>query len=278
MKVDLIQLRERPLPRQPSGRKKRYLAGCLCAVLACAAAIGGVLAYQTKAETDDNIFLVGEVQIESYEPHFPTEDDPVKGRVDGVPDVCELLTPFDTVPKDPYIKNTGKNECVVFFRVTTPVEILNLINDDGSRQKNVAEDLFWMKLAGDSDDTHANHFGDGWVMLEAETGHIVKADGLNHENRGKTYVFGYHEVLKPGKFTPTLFDKVQNKRYGSRTIDADEVENIRVEAFAIQSEYIKREGIDTPTSGSMSEDTLSHIYQVFINQNRENAGLEAWSE
>ena len=65
---------------------------------------------------------------------------------------------------------------------------------------------------------------------------------------------------------------MQNKKYGSRTIGADEIERIKIEAFAIQAEYIQQNGADMDTTGELDEDELTHIYQIFINQNAETAG------
>lgn len=280
MKVDLTTLKNEPKPREPSekkhkpavGRKRRLIIGCACTALVGIIVIGGILAYQTKSETNENVFLIGEVQIEASEPNFPTKDDPEEGRTDGVPDECELMIPYATVPKDPRIKNTGKNDCIVFFRITAPVETLNIINDDGTRRKDVEEDLFWMKLADDSDESHKNNFNSNWIELKSLDGKLVSCEGVNDEGKGKTYIFGYHQILTPGKYTETLFDKVQNKKYGSRTIRADEVEQIKVESFAIQSEYIKREGIDVPTAGELTEENLTYIYKTFVNQNEATVG------
>lgn len=285
MKVNLTALDEfddpkRPEPKvsKPSGRKKKILIGCAVLAVAGVTVIGGVLAYQTKSEWSDNVFTVGRVEIEQSEPKFPTKDDPNTGRVDGVPDDCELVIPHKTIPKDPRIKNTGINDCVVFFRVTVPAEILNLINDDGTRVKNVEEDLFWMKTEATPDSVHENRFNPKWIELNSLDKKLVDCEGVNEEGRGKVYIFGWHNTLSPSKSTETLFDKVQNKKYGSRTIGPDEIEKIKIEAFAIQSELIKRAGVDVPTTGEISEKDLTYIYQVFVNQNEDTVGAGGWDK
>lgn len=267
-----------PKARKPSGRKKKFIAAGAVTALAAVAVIGGILAYQTKSEWDDNIFTIGHVEIEASEPNFPTKDDPEEGRTDGVPDECELVIPHETIPKDPRIKNVGINDAVVFFRVTVPAEILNLINDDGTRVKNVEEDLFWMKTKDTPDETHANNFNPNWIELNSLDKKLVDCEGVNDEGRGKTYIFGWHNILNPSKSTETLFDKVQNKKYGSRTIGPDEIEQFKIESFAIQSEFIKRAGIDVPTTGEISEEDLTYIYQVFINQNVDAVGGQTWDK
>ena len=280
MKVDLTNFDAGTWQRELSGelkpgRQKKFIIGCACLALAGALVICGITAYQTDTDSLKNTFLIGEVRIESYEPSFPTKDTD-EGRVDGVPDECELMIPYETIPKDPYIKNTGVNDCIVFFRITVPAEVLNLINDDGTRVKDVEEDLFWMKLKDDPDDQHRNNFNPNWVELIQLDRKIVDCEGINEEGRGRTYIFGYHQRLCPSKTTETLFDKVQNKKYGSRTIGPDEIEQIKVEAFAIQADYIKQAGIDVPTDGEITEESLTYIYQVFVNQNEETVGKGDW--
>lgn len=274
-----------PGKKKKPGRKGKTIALCLGAVVLAGAGIAGVAgfsgggitipgigAYQTDLEDSENIFTIGEVQIEQSEPSFPTEDDPDVGRVPGVPDDCELITPYAEIPKDPRITNVGINDAIVFFRVTAPVETLTLIGDDGSREKDVDADLFWFKRAEDSVDTHQNNFNPNFIELTTLDQKMVSCPGVNDEGKGKTYIFGWHVILKPGESTETLFDKVQNKKYGSRTIGAEEVERIKIEAFAIQAEYIKQNGIDMDTTGTLDEAELTHIYNVFINQNIDTAG------
>ena len=98
-------------------------------------------------------------------------------------------------------------------------------------------------------------------------GEIVDCEGINDEGRGYVYIFGYHVRLEPGERTTTLFDKVQNKKYGSKTIAANEKELIRIEPYAIQADDILESGITIDTTGEISATDLSYIYQTFFNQN-----------
>lgn len=284
-----MTVNENETPVKKNGKWKQIAAGCLSMVLAGSLTVGGILAYQTASDRATNTFLIGNVKIKAMEPNFPTEDDPDKGKVDGVPDECELLIPYTEIPKDPRIQNTGFNDCVVFFRVTNPVEELNITDPDGTRREGVLEDLFWFKLDSDSKDTHANHFNSSWIKLDSVDGEIVtgvkaapvdKAENefINDEGRGKTYIFGYQTAIEPGEITDTLFDKVQNKRYGSRTIGPNEIEQIKVESFAIQKDEIMRAGIEVNTDGRISKDDLTYIYKVFVNQNEGTVGKGAWKK
>lgn len=262
-------------PSTHSGKKRKSLPYLLMGALGAGLLTGGILAYQTNSDMTGNIFTTGNVRITSWEPGFPTEDKDKgsgeKGK-DGVPDDCELVIPFETISKDPRIKNTGTNDCVVFFRVTAPVEDLTLIHDDGTRTEAEPCDLFWFKQADDSDGSHENNFNANWQELTAIDGQFVHCDGINEEGRGKVYIFGYKTRLASNEVTSTLFDKVQNKKYGSRTISANEVEQIRIESFAVQADEVLRLGSEVPTDGEISEEDLTYIYEVFINQNAETVG------
>lgn len=251
-----------------SRRKKpggRAVAAGIGMALIMGIIAGRAYAYMSDRDKGINTLTVGNVHIEATEPEFPTKDE----NNNGVPDECELIIPYETILKDPRIKNTGKNDAVVFFKVTSPVEELTLISDDGTRQGTSPADLFWFKLKGDGEETHANHFNQEWVQLASLDGEFVDCPGINEEGKGYTYIFGYHTRIKPGESTKTLFDKVQNKKYGSKTIGPNEVETIRLEAFAIQADEIAANGGTVFTDGEISESDLTYIYNVFFNQNKE---------
>ena len=252
--------------------KKRLLPIALVLALGVALAAGGIWAYMTDTDGEINKFTIGDVHITAQEPNFPTKDK----DGNGVPDDCELLTPLEEVLKDPSITNTGTNDCIVFFRVTVPVEELNLIDDNGKRGERQMADIFWMKQKEDPASLHQNHFDENWVELTQLDHKFVDCEGINNEGKGYTYIFGYHVKLRHGETTSNLFDKIQNKKYGSRTITANEVEQIRLESYAIQAEKIVNAGIDINTSGTLNEATLTHIYKVFVNQNVEEVGGKTW--
>ncbi|MCD8096895.1 MAG: hypothetical protein LUE31_02445 [Lachnospiraceae bacterium] len=244
-------------------RKFRLMTMCIALILCMAMAIGGIYAYLTARDASVNKVTIGDVHISAWEPNWPTEDK----DEDGIPDESELLVPYDEVSKDPRIRNTGTNDCIVFFRITSPVEELTVIDDDGTRHAAADVDLFYFKQAEDSADEHANHWDENWVELTELDGKFVTCDGTNEENKGYTYIFGYHVRLAAGETTSNLFDKIQNKKYGSRTISANEAETIRIEACAIQADEIYQNGKAMDTSGELTEDQLTCIYRVFFNQN-----------
>lgn len=273
----MIVRKDGRMPTQPPDNKSRRgkVVPLVCGSLAFGLLVGGVLAYQSDYDAASNKFTIGSVSITAAEPKFPTTDEDKgtgKPGKDGVPDDCELLIPFEEVTKDPYIQNTGINDAVVFFRMTAPVETITLLNDDGSRVGPADEDLFWYKQEGDSQDLHENHFNENWTMLSEFSGQFVECEGINNDDKGKVYVFGYRTRLTEQESTATLFDKIQNKKYGASTIEGNEVENVKLESFAIQADDILRSGIEVPTDGDISEEDLTYIYKNFIHQNKDAVG------
>lgn len=234
-------------------------------LLSGALTVTGMYAYFTDNEDGINTFTIGDVHIIAEEPNFPTYD----GDKDGVPDDCELITPYETITKDPYIQNTGTNDAIVFMKVTVPVEVVTLIDDNGNRGNEQEAALFWLKQKEDSDNTHQDHFDENWTRLTQLDGKFVNCEGINNEGRGYTYIFGYKTRIENREKTTALFDKVQNKKYGSGNIEADEIESIKIEAYAVQADNVLRSGIPVNTEGTISETDLTYIYNTFVNQNKD---------
>lgn len=270
---DLTQNVSKARARDPAKPKNlRKATPLFVGALALGMLVGGITAYQTDKDYSGNVFTIGSVRIRAWEPHFPTKD----VDRDGVPDECEQITSHETIPKDPRIQNTGTNDAIVFFRVTAPVEELTLINDDGTRTGPADCDLFYFKRAADGEELHRNNFNPKWIELRSLDNRFVTCEGVNEENKGYTYIFGYHTKIKPSQYTETLFDKVQHKKYGSRTITANEVEKIKIESFAIQAEDIHKAGIEIPSGGELTEADLTYIYKAFVNQNQGVVGRGPW--
>ena len=261
----------------------------IASVLGIAGVAGGTIAYFTNTQNRINSQTVGKVKIKTTEPSFPTKD----ADGNGVPDECEKLIPYKEIPKDPQITNTGLDDVVVFFKVTSPVEDVTLIGEDGKGTKT-STDLYWFKQKDDSVDSHKNNFNPNWVFLgtvssvkdaadsagaEKVTNVAVKQNGTtvttNEEKTGYTYVFGYKTRLAPGQTTKTLFDKIQNKKYGSANIGPDETENVVIESYAIQADDVLKEDSDitghvVSTNADISADDLTYIYNTFLNQEGES--------
>ncbi len=237
---------------------QRKLLAAVAVLAAVTVGAGGTLAYLTDNESHTNTFTVGDVKIDLVEENWdPTDEDD-----DGVPDAAEDAVPNQEIEKDPrVVKAEDANDTVVFLRVTAPVRDVSLVADDGTVTPHEPQEIFFFKQKNDAHDTHANHWGDNWVLL-AET------DGVDENGAAqKTYVFGFAKPLtESAPETTKLFEKVQLKNVIENEISADEIQNVRVEAFAIQADNVLAEG---QSADELGKSDLTAIYDVFVKQNGE---------
>jgi len=130
----------------------------------------------------------------------------------------------------------------------------------------------------------ANHWNDDfWVELPEEE------EGADHSGEFRTYVFGYKYRLHGtksvventypgasvstdntiGETTVPLFTKVQLKNFLEGEIPSGEIENITVQAYAIQADNVLADGAVIGTTGEISKDNLGKIYKAYVTQNKD---------
>lgn len=242
-------------------KKKKVIA----TIAACAAAmtlmIGGTMAYLTDTETATNTFTVGKVTVDLLEPNYPGNGS----------DQTKDLVPGEEIPKDPTLKNTGKNASIVFSRVNIPMKKVITAGEDGKRLndgKKANTELFLYK--NDQGDGY-NSINNNWVELSQvylnNKGDVVDKDTATMCSR----LYGYTHVLGVDKKTEPLFStvKLANIIEGQ---DDDAKEDIDIYSYAIQADNIS--GITTSPDGKpnynftqdMDKDTLTKIYTVYMNQ------------
>ena len=151
-------------------RKIMLLAMALCMVAILA--VGGTLAYFTDTDSADNVFTVGNVDIDLTEPNWETV-----GK-DEAPEVY----PGEAIAKDPTITNNGANPCFVRIKITGWDSLI-----DAELSKN---------LIGFRTDYVDNKLGENWVC----------PDGYNEAD--DSYIFYYNKVLTVGSTTDALFDQI----------------------------------------------------------------------
>ena len=230
-----------------STKAVKTLALCgMIGALGIGAGIGYSSAYLTDKETKTNTVTVGEVKIELTEPEFPGNDDPsTKNQV-----------PNQETLKNPTITNIGKNDAYVFLEVTVPVVEITEVADDGTKGTKQMQELFYFKDEADATTKHENNFDANWVELPSvETGKDMSA-------ATRTYVFAYNKKLAVNAETTPLFDKVQLKNFIENEIAAGTVENIGIEAFAIQSSNLPG---TTLVDGDVT--SMTTVWNIMQNQN-----------
>ena len=167
------------------------------------------------------------------------------------------------------------------------------------------QELFFFKSSEDAVGSHLNNFntsenysealanddGTYWIelpvhenfekMLEDGT---IKTDynTANQVPGQRVYVFGYNHTVKPveedgegGQIydrTEPLFEKVQLKNIIENEIPNADIQNIKVEAFAIQADNIILSSGEYLTDfDEMSDDekqaALNEVFDIYINQN-----------
>lgn len=97
-------------------RKKTVFLAAIAVLLAAIAAVGASLAYFTDQKTAQNIFTIGNVEIELTEP----------GWTDGA-----KLLPGVPAEKDPTVTNTGLAPCLVRVNVQWPQDVALTYCTDG---------------------------------------------------------------------------------------------------------------------------------------------------
>jgi len=188
--------------------------------------LGGTMAFFTDQEVTTNKFSVGEVKIELHEDEW---DKLADVNNNDIPDICENMVPTQTVTKDPSVKNTGKDNCYVYLKVTVPMKNIITVNDDGSRNAKAETELYSYNVNA------------GWVLLER----TEKATAVD-------YVYYYNKEIAPQEQTNTLFDTVTLVNAIEGQIDNSKLE-MPIEAYSIQS---------------LNVGTQAEAYQKFLNQNK----------
>ena len=90
--------------------KKKIAAVALAACLAATAIVGGTLAYFTDTDKADNVFTVGNVDIELTEPGWEATGE----------SEAQDMYPGEAVAKDPTVTNKGANPAFVRVKVEWP--------------------------------------------------------------------------------------------------------------------------------------------------------------
>lgn len=244
--------------KNATGNKRRTLALvalCCGLVLAGGAALTatGIRAYLTDTDTATNTFTVGEVKIDTLEPNYPGN---------GSDEVRDLNS-LEEVPKDPQIRNTGKNRAVVYTRIDIPMKNLITAQPDGTRNPAANTEVFEYRTEpGEFNSTHSE-----WVLIDTD---YLTEDGVetSKETAAKvSRLYGYSTVLEEDETTVPVFDVVRLTNIIEDQID-NTVQEIVITSYAIQAENIA--GLtDAHYDNKMGAEMLTNIFNVYMNQSGE---------
>ncbi len=235
-----------------SNKKRLIIAGAAAVlVLGIGLAVTGIRAYLTDTESVTNTFTIGEVTIDTLEPNYPGNGT----------DETEDLLPNEEVPKDPCIKNTGKNRIVVFEQVDIPMANIITADEDGTRfpQSNV-EVFGYRTTEGTYNSTHS----DKWVEIKEQ---YLNADDEEVTAEVATKVrriYGHNTVLEEDETSVPVFDVVRLVNVIEGQID-NSVQSIVITTYAIQADNIA--GVtDAEWKETMEAEKLTEIFDTYMNQ------------
>lgn len=164
--------------------KKKLIALTVIAALLVVGIAGASLAYFTDTDEANNVFTVGNVQIDLVE-EFDSEN--------------AILLPGDentnTVNKDAWVDNTGANDAWVRIKVYVPAAL--------------SAQILHIDLAADADVL--------WNAALAEENAVAVSDTDSPYFGCVEYTYYYNEILAAGETTQQLLDQV----YLDSAVDVD---------------------------------------------------------
>lgn len=178
------------------------------------AGLGVTLAFLTKnTEKRANLFTFGNVSIEL------TEDEWNK-----LPPEDKIIYPEKTIPKDPVITNTGKNDAYVYMEVKVPMAKVRTYDEKGGINDAAMQELFKFDVNQDS----------RWQLLED----VEDMEESSEYNNYTVYLYVYNQSLSPTESTPPLFDEVKVIPMLEGELEMDSSIEIPITAYAIQADLI----------------------------------------
>ena len=203
-------------------------------LLTGALAAGGTLAYLTDKDSVTNQFVVGKVDIEGHEPSYAPDPD---GKTNHI-------VPTQVIPKDPRIKNKGKNDSYVYMDVSIPIAKVIVADTSGNRLNGGA--------AVDTELFSMNQLSKKWVLMYKKK-----------QNNSMVYTYLYNEVLAAGKTTDPLFTSVTAANIVEGQLDEKEVD-IPINYYAIQA-------LNTGEGSTVAE-RAAKAWEKYVNQNNGQKG------
>ena len=199
--------------------------------------VSGIFAYLTDTDTANNKFTIGEVKIQLDEGNWDESK-------------AKNLTANAEIVKEPAVTNTGINSAYVFLKVTVPKANVTTVADDGTIKHNSEEEEDSIELFT-YDVTSTN-----WVEIHEQEVEYPE------NNEFVERIYFYKKALNNGEKTDNLFDKVKFANVTEGQFDAGEELDVNIEAYAIQSENVKK-----PQGDEYTNDEAYELYNIYATQN-----------
>jgi len=222
--------------------KRRNRNIILSILLVLTLAVTGVLAYVTAGSKEDNVFTIGNVDVNLSEPLWDAQN---------TSGVLENIIPRQEIDKDPTLTNSGNNDAYVYMMVEIPKTYeIEIANDDGSYETKTHYPLFSIM----NSEGEINEVNENWTLIDSKVG--TETDAYDY------YLYGYNTAIKPEE-SVKLFDKVKFCNPSSKEAFVDvltgksiEDLEVKVTGYAIQNEYHNGEA-----------NSVESAWKLFTNQN-----------
>lgn len=220
--------------------KKKILSICLVAVIAVVAITGASLAYLTDTDAEDNVFTVGNVEIDLWENFTETDENgnslaklmPTTGKdADG--------NIINAIEKEVFVYNEGKNDAYVRVHIAIPA-MLDSGSEDEPQYAAYNNTLHFNMTKASCEDGKWNWNAD--------------KDGSNYPGNGSTwncyqetidnitynvYVVTYESILKPEESTVDAMNQV----YLDSKVTNEAIEKINTVLGDNWHIYVAAEGV-----------------------------------
>lgn len=259
-----MKVNENPVENQVTKKKhsktSTIIASGLVLLGGAALITAGIQAYLTDTDTVTNTFTVGEVIVETLEPHYPGN---------GSDEVRDLV-PNQEIPKDPQFKNSGKNKAIIFAEVEIPMKNVITAQENGERNPQENTELFGFR----TNDGGFNSINPEWELLR--TRYLDENDGVVTDKEAAVKcarLYGYKLQVAEDQTTTSIFDVVRLANVIEGMID-NSTQDLKITSYSIQADNIA----DLTTADyneEMSQDQLTKIYNVYFAQSKDVIADEA---
>lgn len=184
--------------------KRKILLLAMSVIMIAILAVGGTLAYFTSEDAEDNVFTMGNVEIELEETFVQNSN----------------LMPGLDINKDVWVENTGSNDAYTRVHIAIPT-----VMDDGNPSFAAVNNFLHFNFTKDS-------IADGqWSWNKTVNGKNYPGTGSDEWNfytdtidgvEYNIYVVTYETALQPGAKTAT---NAMDKVYLDKTVDAEAIKD-----------------------------------------------------
>lgn len=210
-------------------KKKLFVLAC-AAILVITAIAGASLAYLQDTDAEDNVFTVGNVEIDLYE-NFKDESKLLPGVYDAENKVWN-----NAVTKEVFVTNTGSEAAYVRVHIAIPT-----ILDDGDPSFNASKNVLHFNMAKETyadglwswnktvDGANYPENGGNWNFYTTEI------DGVGYN----VYVVTFKSSLAAGEATCSAMKQV----YLDPKVTNEEIASINAKLNGKWSIYVAAEGV-----------------------------------